>query len=352
MSTRIFLNELTPTDRQLAEPEAGVWKKDERFLQRYSHDIHVRGDIGDRIVNSVPSVFARPIQFDHALRDLNHPMHTAIRDQWRGLLAMFALRSALTIPLRVTRFTVRDAGDPPAAGSTHADAQFMTILRSQLPNPAAEWESWALLYCDDQLVGATSPWSVVYTPAEYRVKSGVSWFDRSGLLTDPLNVLFDPSGRNEELRILLTWVRLVIAQHPWGLPAMPGSRVGDIQNQLRLWEQDLARKVQPWPDVNRLDTGAFPQVTGAYSWFLSSLPVPPLEGSDFLLAGDFGDDSIVLSRTALRNPALMKRRVSGGLRVEQLDLSDRALPGPAGAPGWRAPGDDVETSPRPDWPVE
>jgi hypothetical protein len=110
--SRIYLNELKTAERQIPSPEAGTWKTDAAFLQRFAHDIHVKGQLGDRIVNSVPSVFARPIQFSQALSSATHPMHDAVVSQWRGLLAIFALQKALTIPLRVTRFGLRDSTEP------------------------------------------------------------------------------------------------------------------------------------------------------------------------------------------------------------------------------------------------
>src|ERR1044071_4231974 len=226
--TRIFLNELRNDERQLPVPEGGRWKPDAGFLEKFAHDIYVKGQVGDRIVNSVPSVFARPIQFYQALSSVDHPMHAAIINQWRGLLAVFALQRILQIPLRVTRFTLRDDVE-----DTDPDRQFLAILRAQAPNPQEEWASWLLIYADDQLVGATSPWSIVYTPTEYGVRSGIPWTDADGLLTDPFATLYAKDSDNQELRTLLTWPRPETPQPQVGHPPPHATTHGPVVCGLR-----------------------------------------------------------------------------------------------------------------------
>src|ERR1044071_3562386 len=329
--TRIFLNELRNDERQLPVPEGGRWKPDAGFLEKFAHDIYVKGQVGDRIVNSVPSVFARPIQFYQALSSVDHPMHAAIIHQWRGLLAVFALQRILQIPLRVTRFTLRDDVE-----DTDPDRQFLAILRAQAPNPQEEWASWLLIYADDQLVGATSPWSIVYTPTEYGVRSGIPWTDADGLLTDPFATLYAKDSDNQELRTLLTWLEIVLGRQ-WGMPAHHEKKTGHIARELRTWRDELRRVVKPLTGVRELGQ-PFGQATSAYASFLAPLPVASITdtvASGLQLADDDGCDSIVLSRTALTNPKWAKQRVDGGVRVEHLDLSPTAMPGASGAAGWR-----------------
>jgi len=331
--TRIFLNELKDVDRQLAEPEAGKWKPDPSFLEKFANDIHIRGQLDDRISNSVPSVFARPIQFWQALRTENHPMHETVVGQWRGLLAMFALQTALGIPLRVARYSIREEAD-----ENDLDYRFVQILRSQRPRPAEEWTSWLLIYCNDRLVGATSPWTMVYTPSAAGARPRVSWAEPDGRLTDPGLRLYDDrdGASNVELRALLTWVNLLLAAHPWGMPAHHQDQSSVLARELRKWQKELARKVKPLDGINAL-MYSHSQALGAFQWFLATLPVKPVdetEESDFGLADDDNCGTLVLSRTALSNPRFQKQRVHGGVCVEHLDLGSRALPGPSGAAGW------------------
>jgi hypothetical protein len=328
--TRIFLNELTDEQRQLPLPEPGKWKPEADFLEKYAHDIYIKGNVADRLVNSVPSVFARPIQFYQALADDQHPMHATIVSQWRGLLAAFALRKALDIPLQVSRFQLRDD-----AGDRDADRQFVRILQAQAPRPASEWKTWLLLYCEGQLIGATSPWTIVYTPTEYRLASGIPWIDADGMLTDPSLSLQEGSD-NEELRALVTWLEVVLSQHPWNMPQHHEKKAGHIRRELLTWRDELRRVAQPLPGGKTIPS--FAQATGTAAPFLSTLDIPPLRetvSSSLQLADDDGCGAIVLSRTALRNPRWAKQRVFGSVRVEHLDLSAAALPQARGDAGWR-----------------
>jgi hypothetical protein len=333
MSARIFLNELKTDKRLLANPESGAWKADRDFLARFSNDILVTGEVADRIVNSVPSVFARPIQFSEALFDEKHPLHQTFRNQWRGLLTLFALRKALAIPLSVTLFSLRK---PEAIRADDRDRRFSLVLRNQLPRPEAEWENWLLLYCQGKLVGATSPWTVVYTPAAYRIEEGAPWIDANGALDDPWSSLYDPNGGNEELATLNAWLVQLIALHPWGMAAHHDREAGAIRKALETWRTEIDQKVKPRTDAKSLDR-SFEAASAPYSHFLSAIDVPPLRTtipSDLLLNDNDGCGAIVLSRKALQAPQMRKKRIDGAVRVEDLNLE--ALKGPEGKAGWRA----------------
>ncbi len=333
MSARIFLNELKTDKRQLAPAEPGRWKADGDFLARFENDIYVTGEVEDRIVNSVPSVFARPIQFRQALFDPAHPMHRTVRNQWRGLLALFALRKALGVQMNVTPFAMRDAE---TIRKDDSDRQFALILHNQCPRPAEEWENWLLLYCQGQLVGATSPWTMAYTPAGYRVDQGVTWVDADGLLDDPFQHLYDAGGRNEELAVLNAWLVQVIAKYPWGMSTDPKGDAGKLKVELNRWRQEIDSRVKPRADAKNLISNDIdaPLPYGVFFSAIDVLPLRTMVQSDLRLDDLDQCGVIVLSRTALQNPQMKRKRVDGSVRVEDLDLQN--LPGPDGQAGWRS----------------
>ena len=43
-------------------------------------------------IDSIPSMWARPLLFEIALYDIDHPMHECILGEWRGLLTILALK--------------------------------------------------------------------------------------------------------------------------------------------------------------------------------------------------------------------------------------------------------------------
>jgi hypothetical protein len=157
-------------------------------------------------------VFARPIQFFQALSNQNHPLHDAVVSQWRGLLAVFALQEWLNLTPTAEQYDVPLANQI----SVGIDQNLYTILRNQLPYPATDWERWWLLHCNNQLIGTTSPWTIVYTPSEYTCPATIPWRTDDGLLMDPVTY-YDPKGtggRWFELALLLRWVELVLQQNP------------------------------------------------------------------------------------------------------------------------------------------
>lgn len=333
MSARIFLNELKTDERRLAPAEPGRWKADGDFLAKFESDIYVTGEVADRIVNSVPSVFARPIQFRQALFDSAHPMHRTVRNQWRGLLALFALRKALGIQMSTTPFAMRDAEE---IRKDDSDRQFALILRNQCPRPAEEWRNWLLLYCQGQLVGATSPWTMAYTPAGYRVEQGVTWIDANGLLDDPFQYLYEAGDRNEELAVLNAWLVQVLAKYPWGMSTDPQGDAGKLKVELDRWRQEIDVRVKARPDAKNLISNDI-DAPSPYGVFFSAIDVLPLRTmvqSDLRLDDLDQCNVVVLSRTALQNPQMKRKRVDGSVRVEDLDLQN--LPGPEGPAGWRS----------------
>src|ERR1039458_9084924 len=204
---RFFLNALSPKGRTLGAPTPGTWKGDgstnKDFLKKYAQDIRIEGQIIDtNIVHSVPSVFARAIQFAKGLA--GGPLRDATVSQWRGLLAVFALKGYLKLTVEPRLYKVPPLAPPPAEGkAARDDLNLATILRNQLPKPEGDWDHWWLIYCLEQsvgwkLIGATSPWTIAFTPAEYKCPDLVTW-QTGGLFSDPIQY-FSKKGSYLELR--------------------------------------------------------------------------------------------------------------------------------------------------------
>jgi hypothetical protein len=340
MPDRFFLNALVERHRTLAVPEAGRWKSDETsedFLKRYADDIRLEGQLEDpRVIHSVPSVFARPIQFSQALSDPKNVLHDAVVAQWRGLLAVFALQEWLGLPLAATLYEVPQVGGDEQRG----DRKFTAILRNQLPYPPEEWEQWWLLYCDGQLIGATSPWTMVYTPAEYICPEKIPWRSPDGWLTDPITY-YKRLKIPREISFLLAWVELTLDQYTAHLrgmvsqPAEYGDRTGALKRELETWRDEL-RIYRPKPPLRPTLIETLPGQIPPYCYFLSALQHDRqlADGSDsesdLLLDISRGEPTLVFSRSGL-DPA---DRVYQSTLVDQAGV--RNLSGPTGESGWRA----------------
>lgn len=339
MADRFFLNALTTRNRQLPVPAQGTWQTDDAFLKKYSRDIRLEGDLADRdVVPSLPSVFARPIQFYQALADGRHPLHRAVVEQWRGLLGVIALRDLFKMQVEVKKYIVpeqRQAAEAERVGVGGArDLHLTTILRNQLPHQASDWETWWLVYCNGELIGATSPWSVFYTPADYRCPDSVPW-QKDGLLADPVHYYAAKgSGRRPEMALLLRWVELVLEHQRWGMPDRLEEQFGAVRRALEEWKNDLDAYRDRELVVPGLKPGRLRVADDPYRHFVQIPDAKPGTAldSDFKLTDPQGNEVLALSRTALEGG-----RVFGVVFVDQLDLSTTAMPGPVSEGAWETP---------------
>jgi len=340
MPDRFFLNALNVKNRNLEAPNTRRWRGDETsndFLNKYADDIQIEGQIQDnRVAHSTPSVFARPIQFFQALSNNKNPLHDRVVSQWRGLLAVFALQNQFSLSPTVKEYKVPSTQEPEAIkglSSNVGDQHITTILRNQLPYPASDWERWWLLYCDNQLIGATSPWTIVYTPAEYICPSFIPW-QHDGLLIDPI-AYFDSRkiGNSQELALLLRWVELVLERHQekkmWGIEDRLNEKIGAIKRELETWATDLKKYRDSKLLVSDLDS--YPLISETpYCHFLLSPEVEKrLPDSDLTLKTSKIPTTLVFSRSERD----LSKRVYGPVFLDQVDLIN--LPGPIGKEGWK-----------------
>ena len=134
-------------------------------------------------IDSIPSMWARPLLFEIALYDEEHPMHECVVDEWRGLLAMLALKEQQKFPLETKSITIPD-GD---GGKT---PEFLQALRKLLPQRTLDegtaWDKLYLILFKDNPIGMTSPTTLVCTAVDYTdLISDVPWFNGQ-VLCDPI----------------------------------------------------------------------------------------------------------------------------------------------------------------------
>ncbi len=324
-------------DHSFKSPVQGRWQSAPDFLTKYASDIEIEGELSDRhAMQNVPSVFARPVYFYQALEDNRHPAHRLVRGQWRGLLAVFALQRWLGGAVNATEFSLPETLERARQASGRADLPLLTILESQLPKPTEEWQRWWLLRFHERLIGATSPWTIVYTPAEYRCPPVVPWQSKEGQLIDPLDY-YDPKRKEQkrELSYLAAWVRLLLREegNRWGVADRKALErpMTVVVRELQRWYQELKRYEKPdLQELELTDTTA-PIREEPFDNLLIGLKLDQQAESDLLLETADGRRVLLLSRKGLGTG----RRVYGAILADQLQL-DR-MPGPKGEPNWQAP---------------
>ena len=139
-------------------------------------------------IDSIPSMWARPLLFQIALYDKNHPMHECILGEWRGLLALLALKEQRNFPLttKLVKIPDTDAKNIP---------EFLRALRKLLPEHTLDqntaWDNIYLILFKDKPIGMTSPTTLLCTSIDYIDYISVldvRWFDPP-FLCDPIEHL-------------------------------------------------------------------------------------------------------------------------------------------------------------------
>ena len=116
-------------------------------------------------IDSIPSMWARPLLFEIALYDEEHPMHECVVNEWRGLLAMLALKERRKFLLETQLITIPD-------GDGENTPEFLHALRKLLPERTLDsaetmWDKLYLILFKGKPIGMTSPTTLVLTSIDY-----------------------------------------------------------------------------------------------------------------------------------------------------------------------------------------
>ncbi|MCI0470373.1 MAG: hypothetical protein L0Y73_01810 [Candidatus Aminicenantes bacterium] len=152
-------------------------------------------------VNAIPYMWARPILFEMALYDDVHPLHRRILGEWRGLLALLALRKIrrfTDLSVKSLKITAKksdkseDTGDKNGEVKT-GDLDLISTLNKVIPQKKfsadSSWENLSIILFGGRPIGMTSPTTLVCTSTNYtNLIAGVSWYD-GRFLIDPVDHL-------------------------------------------------------------------------------------------------------------------------------------------------------------------
>ena len=197
-----LLPRLTKKNNVRAFDRVGRWEKRESVeLESISEGLDVADTkIASAEVDSIPSMWARPLLFEMALYDTRHLMHTRVLGEWRGLLAMLALKEWCDFPLTVDSLDITDLTNLADA------ADFLKALEKLQPqdtlDPATTWETLNIILFNDKPIGITSPTTLVCTAVScFGRISCVPWFNEK-FLEDPVLKL-----NNFEIKAVVFWLK-------------------------------------------------------------------------------------------------------------------------------------------------
>lgn len=189
--------------------KAGVWSPRRAVeLERLSRSL--KTEQLEFEINSIPDMWARPILFEMALLEPGHSLHNRIVGEWRGLLALIALKELRKFNLTVKPLEIKN--EP----GHNQGSDFLQILAKLKPTKKfAEDTPWDKLYVilfKGKPIGITSPVTLVCTSTYYyNFIHGVSWFD-GRFLNDPVSLL--NTNEKEALVYWLEQLKLSLTSHP------------------------------------------------------------------------------------------------------------------------------------------
>ncbi|MBF0518556.1 MAG: hypothetical protein HQK92_02405 [Nitrospirae bacterium] len=132
-------------------------------------------------LTGIPDMWARPRLFEMALFDAKHPLNAKTIGEWRGLLAMLALKEFLDIPLEAVELNLDNNPE-----------QFDFIAAAKALKPTnqlfedIDWTTVYIILFNKFPVGMTSPTTLVCTATNYFNRiNRVKWYNGS-ILTDPV----------------------------------------------------------------------------------------------------------------------------------------------------------------------
>ena len=205
----------------------GRWdKRDRTVLTGVSRGLTVSDsesdsefELSSAEVDSIPSMWARPLLFDMALyeTDTNHPMHQRVLGEWRGLLAMLALKEWDDFPLTIKPHNIYD--ENPTDGNISKDEKdFLKALHRVIPtdtlDPNITWETLNIILFNGKPIGMTSPTTLVCTAVNCLNRiSGVPWYNGKFLI-DPVD---NNKLNNSQNKAVAAWLKN-LHQHTLKLP--------------------------------------------------------------------------------------------------------------------------------------
>lgn len=182
------------------------------ILSKYSGSLAVPSmAVRPERLKSVPSPWARLLLFEQALMNKRHPAHARVQSEWRGVMGVIGLAPHLNVSVRTRQVDL-----------SSSQGVLKPLRQMAPPGDASElWDRSELIYVADQLVGGTSPRTLVYTGVR-PIKSGAVPFQEDGRLVDP-HGYYRARHDTFSLTLLAEWLEALVDRFETeGLEALTG----------------------------------------------------------------------------------------------------------------------------------
>lgn len=196
-------------------------------------------------LHSVPTPWARLLLFESALYNTDHPAHSEVEAQWRGLLGLLGLADLLGLSrqLKIQAFSLADERDGDLKKA------FQALRPRENPDdedPEGKWNYFNIITLGDVVLGATSPRTIVFTGMSHVCPPSVPFRSPQGGIGDPTEYFRNDPTMLSVLKQWLTAMRGEIKQdaqlqmwlgnRPADPDAQPVSRHSQLDKALERWE--------------------------------------------------------------------------------------------------------------------
>lgn len=204
------INNLPPERRDTAaptNPKAGTWTHSDATLLQIARGLRVDEEQAfrdaDEPIRAIPDPWSQARTFGEALLDDKHTVHRAALAQWRGLLALLALRLTMGRACSITLKSAKLA-EP-------GKQLFSDVLRSLRPAIALGgqtelWEQPWLVHCNGVLLAMTNPICLVSPGRSVTTLTidAVPWMAKG--IVDPLTLEGEAGLSVTQLVVLHGWL--------------------------------------------------------------------------------------------------------------------------------------------------
>ena len=207
-----MLPSMDETANALLNDQAGIWRQEMRtdFLNRLANSLSVSETLQDvGSIDSIPDIWSKPLLFKMALfaaddtKDFAQGLHERIKNEWRALLAMLALKNFKQINLRAESINLNED-----------KTSLARILKALAPKESINGDNNAwltdiyIIYFNGKPIAMTSPTTLIAAAADYETtfagQLAEPWSVDHKTLTDPINLL--PISELAALKIWLEYL--------------------------------------------------------------------------------------------------------------------------------------------------
>ena len=246
----------------------GVWgTQEDRIVTDLANSIDIGEPLADGQngpdISSIPDVYARPLLFQSAFRNERHPAHYGCVQEWRGLLSLLALHEVKSGLKESLRFVPVSFDGREANPLVRAVQQLRPPGVKLQDNVTYEWDKLLLVQFDGITLGAFSPSTLVFTAAEYDLRTNGGQRAHIGQFTDTRGRLCPPSATEAPDDLLavgewLQWLKPEGQLEATGLSKLFGfdASAGEVRNtifgELQKWVAEIRKAFPGNPDLNAL----------------------------------------------------------------------------------------------------